>query len=34
MRRVLEMLLVQLLLLGCAFGSEEQTNAKVLVVAV
>jgi hypothetical protein len=34
MRRVLEILLVQLLLLGCAFGSEEQTNAKVLVIDV
>jgi hypothetical protein len=34
MRRVLETLLVQLLLLGCAFAGEQQTNAKVLVIDV
>jgi hypothetical protein len=34
MRRVLEIWLVQLLLLGCAFGTEEQTNAKALVIDV
>src|ERR1700730_15437136 len=34
MRRVLEIWLVQLLLLGYAVGTEEQTNAKVLVIDV
>ena len=32
MRRVLEIWLVQLLLLGYAVGTEEQTNAKALVI--
>ena len=34
MRRVLEIWLVQLLLLGYAVGTEEQTNAKALVLDV
>ena len=34
MRRVLEIWLVQLLLLGYAVGTEEQTNAKALVIDV
>jgi hypothetical protein len=34
MRRLLEIVLVQLLLLGCAIASEEQTNAKTLVIDV
>ena len=34
MRRVFEILLVQLLLLGCAIVSEQQTNAKALVIDV
>ena len=34
MRRVLEILLVQLLLLGCAIASEQQTNTELLVIDV
>ena len=34
MRRVLEIFVVQLLLLGCAVASEQQTNAKTLVIDV
>jgi hypothetical protein len=34
MRRVLEIFVVQLLLLGCAAASEQQTNAKTLVIDV
>ena len=32
MRRVLEILLVQLLLLGCAIASEQQTTPGMLVI--
>ena len=34
MRRVLEIFVVQLLLLGCAVASEQQTNAKTLLIDV
>jgi len=34
MRRILDVVLVQLLLLGCAIASEQQTNAKTLVIDV
>jgi hypothetical protein len=34
MRQVLEIFVVQLLLLGCAAASEQQTNAKTLVIDV
>jgi hypothetical protein len=34
MRRIVEILLAQLLLLGAACGSEEQTNGKALVIDV
>ena len=34
MRRVLEIFVVQLLLLGCAVASEQQTNAETLVIDV
>jgi hypothetical protein len=34
MRRVLEILLVQLLLLGCTIASEQQTNTELLVIDV
>ena len=34
MRRLSEIVLVQLLLLGCAVASEQQTNAKTLVIDV
>lgn len=34
MRRLLDIVLVQLLLLGCAIASEQQTNAKTLVIDV
>jgi hypothetical protein len=34
MRRLLDIVLVPLLLLGCALASEQQTNAKTLVIDV
>jgi hypothetical protein len=33
MRRAVEILLVQMMLLGCVFGNEEQKQSKELVVA-